>query len=374
MSSLASSRESNDQGGLAAAKKAHLRYRMDHVPGIQRIRRADGFEYRSSRGRLITDPRTLDRIRKLAIPPAWENVWICPSHFGHLQATGRDAKGRKQYRYHPRWRMVRDENKFERLIAFAEDLPRIRRRVRRDLRLPGLPRPKVLATVVKLLEETMIRVGNEEYARQNHSFGLTTLRNSHARIRKHEILFEFRGKGGTPHRVSIHDRRLARIVKRCQDLPGQLLFQYVDEAGKRHAIDSADVNNYLKEASGGEYTAKDFRTWAATWLAARTFTTHLRGPAAKGTKRALKQGILEVARQLGHTPAICKKCYIHPVIIDAYLDGSVATISGCVSNSSRPAKALSEQDLLQWLGRRMNRRKMNKTHPSPSSSALGQVA
>jgi DNA topoisomerase-1 len=337
---------------VAAAKRANLRYVADDRPGIQRVRRGNGFLYRSPHGKSITDKRTLDRIRQLAVPPAWSNVWICPSPSGHLQATGRDAKGRKQYRYHARWRGIRDGNKFDRLISFAEALPALRRCVRRDLKLPGLPREKVLATIVRLLEKTLIRVGNEEYARQNRSFGLTTLRNSHARIRKDEILFEFRGKGGIRHRVNVHDRRLARIVKRCQDIPGQVLFQYLDEDGKRHAIGSADVNAYLQEATGGEHTAKDFRTWAATLLAAKAFVALLGGTSRKATKRNLVRGIKAVAQQLGNTAAICRRCYIHPAIIDAYLDGSVTEITNVTHSRHRITP--SERDLLRWLRRRLD--------------------
>jgi DNA topoisomerase-1 len=333
----------------AAATRARLRYVVGDAPGIQRLRSGNGFRYRSPRGGLITEPRVLDRIRKLAVPPAWSNVWICPDPAGHLQATGRDVRGRKQYRYHARWRVIRDDNKFDRLIAFAQALPRIRRRVRHDLRLPGLPRDKVLATVVRLLETTMMRVGNEQYARQNGSFGLTTLRNPHAKVRKDEIHLEFRGKGGIRQRVTVQDQRVARIVKRCQDLPGQELFQYLDEAGKRHGIGSTQVNAYLQEASGGEYTAKDFRTWAATLLAAKCFQALVGPGLKKPTKRRLKEGIQEVAQQLGHTAAICRKSYIHPALIDAYLDGSLGTSSSTPLPPSKTARLRDEAGLLRWL-------------------------
>jgi DNA topoisomerase-1 len=335
---------------VAAAKRAKLRYVSDESPGIKRIHHHGGFRYRDARGKIITDPRVLERIKKLAVPPAWTDVWICPNPNGHLQATGRDKRGRKQYRYHERWRAIRDEHKFDRLIAFGKALPRIRRRVRRDLKLPGLPRAKVLGTVVQLLESTLMRVGNEEYTRQNGSFGLTTLRDSHARVRKNEIRLEFRGKGGIWHRLSVHDRRLARIVKRCQEIPGQDLFQYLDEHGRRHRIGSADVNRYLQEASGGEYTAKVFRTWNGTLLALQAFR-ECTCQHARPSKRNLKQCIDDVARQLGNTPAVCRKSYVHPELMAAFLDGSLDQWS---RRQIKPSKSTSrlradEAALLAWL-------------------------
>ena len=293
------------------------------MKSIRRLPSGRGFRYCSHRGRPLTDERTLERIRSLAIPPAWTDLKICPSPRGHLQATGRDAKGRKQYRYHERWRTTRDETKFDWLIDFATALPRIRRRVERDLRLPGLPRDKILATVVRLLETTLIRVGNDEYARTNQSYGLTTLRNRHVHVRKAEIQFEFRGKSGVKHCVSVDDRRLARIVKRCKQIPGHNLFQYLDEDGKRHPIGSTEVNDYLRDAARGEYTAKDFRTWGATLLAARAF--HVLPIAKTKGKRSrdIARAVQEVARQLGNTAAVCRKCYIHSAIIESYLDGSL---------------------------------------------------
>jgi DNA topoisomerase I len=295
-----------------SAKAAGLRYVSDAQPGISRLRSGNSFRYLTPEGRAVREAGTLARIRRLAIPPAWEDVWICAREDGHLQATGRDARGRKQYRYHPRWREVRDETKYGRMLAFAKALPRIRRRVSQDLALPGLPRDKVLATVVRLLETTRIRVGNQEYARANDSFGLTTLRTRQVRVNGSTMSFRFRGKSGVQHDVALNDRKLATIVRRMRDLPGYELFQYVDEAGERRAVDSADVNDYLRSAAGEEFTSKDFRTWAGTVLAAQAL--HECG------RNQLKHAIARVARQLGNTPAVCRKCYIHPAVIDAYLE------------------------------------------------------
>jgi DNA topoisomerase-1 len=265
------------------------------------------------------------RIKSLAIPPAWKDVWICPSPNGHLQATGRDAKGRKQYRYHPRWREVRDQTKYDRLVAFGQVLPAIRNRVEKDLVLTGLPRAKVIATVIKLLEVTLIRVGNEEYARQNQSFGLTTMRNRHVEVTGAKIRFAFRGKSGVKFNLDIHSPRLAKIVARCQDLPGQELFQYFDDNGELRSVDSSDVNEYLREVAGEDFTAKDFRTWAGTVLAARALRGL--GPFASQAhaKRNVVNAVESVAEKLGNTRAICRQCYIHPAIIEAYLDGRIGT-------------------------------------------------
>jgi len=254
---------------VESAKAASLRYVTDSTPGIRRVRRGTGFVYIGSNGKVIRDADELRRFKSLVIPPAWTDVWICPSPNGHLQATGRDAKGRKQHRYHQRWRDVRDETKYGRMLAFAKALPAMRKRVEHDLALPGLPREKVLATVVRLLETSLIRVGNEEYARRNHSFGLATLRNRHVNVSGSTIRFEFRGKSGVEHTLDINDKRLAKIIKRCQDLPGYELFQYIDEQGERHAIDAMDVNDYVKQLAGEEFSTKDFRTWHGTVLAAR---------------------------------------------------------------------------------------------------------
>jgi DNA topoisomerase-1 len=264
----------------------------------------------------------LDRIRSLAIPPAWTDVWICPAANGHLQATGRDARGRKQYRYHARWREVRDEVKYGRLIAFAEALPAIRQRTDRDLRRSGLPREKVLAAVVQLLEKTLIRVGNEEYARQNGSVGLTTMKDGHAKVQGGKVRFEFRGKSGIEHAIDLEDRRLAKIVKACRDLPGYELFQYVDAAATRQVIDSADVNAYLRELTGQDFTAKDFRTWAGTVLAAQALAAAEAFKSQREAKRNVVRAVESVAKRLGNTKAVCRKCYIHPAILDAYMDGA----------------------------------------------------
>ena len=308
---------------VAAAHAAGLRYVHDDQPGIGRVRVGKGFRYLDADGRPVGDPEVHRRIRSLAIPPAWTDVWICPSANGHLQATGRDAPSRKQSRYHPRWREVRDETKYGRMIAFAQALPAIRAAVERDLALPGLPRAKVLATIVRLLETTLIRVGNEDYAKENGSFGLTTLRNRHAEVNGTTLRFEFRGKSGVYHSVEVHDPRVAHIVKACQDLPGQELFQYLDEEGKRHRIDSTDVNEYLRAVSGADFKAKDFRTWAGTVLAARALRECEACTSQAQAKRNIVRAIETVAGRLGNTKAVCRKCYVHPAVIDAYLDGSL---------------------------------------------------
>lgn len=315
---------------IQSAEEAGLRYVSDDQPGIQRIRTADGFTYQDARGKAVTDAATLQRIKALAIPPAWQQVWICPRSNGHIQATGRDARGRKQYRYHARWRDVRDAAKYERLAAFGAALPRIRQQIDEDLKLRGLPRRKVLATVVKLLEETSIRIGNEEYRRENRSFGLTTMRDRHAHFDSHGVRFEFKGKSGKVHSVKVSDRRLARIVKQCQDIPGQELFQYLDEDGKRHAIESSDVNDYLKEISGSDFTAKDFRTWNGTVLAMRYLRLCERPSSATAGKRLVSGAIKSVAQDLGNTPAVCRKAYIHPVVVNAYMDGALDPEAGFV--------------------------------------------
>ncbi len=306
-----------------AALAAGLRYVCDDRPGIGRRRTGRGFRYVAPDGRPLRDPEEVARIRKLAIPPAWQDVWICPDPRGHIQATARDAKGRKQYRYHVRWREVRDLAKYGRLVAFGQVLPRIRARTDKDLARPGLPREKVLAAVVRLLETTLIRVGNEEYVRQNSSFGLTTLRDRHASVEGYKISFRFRGKSGKEHTVGLHDRRLSRIVKRCQDLPGQDLFQYEGEDGKPRSIGSTDVNEYLQEIAGEEFTAKDFRTWAGTVLAAWALHEFEAVDSHHRAKKNVVQAIEQVSTRLGNTPAVCRKCYVHPTVIDAYLDGSL---------------------------------------------------
>ena len=302
------------------------------------------FQILDASGRVVRDRELLDRIRRLAIPPAWRDVWICPQAAGHIQVTGRDARGRKQYRYHPRWREHRDQTKYERMVAFARALPAIRMRVAADLQAPGLRRRKVLATVVRLLETTFIRVGNEEYARANRSFGLTTLKDRHVSFGDAEVRFHFRGKSGVFHEISIRDAAIARIVRRCRDLPGQELFQYLDEDGRPATIDSADVNEYIRDVAGDEFTAKDFRTWAGTVLAATALCAmcaRAGGGADHGarvaagararfhrdrapSKRDVVRAIEEVARRLGNTPSVCRKSYVHPEVIGAFLDGSLA--------------------------------------------------
>src|SRR6059058_1357894 len=314
---------------VAAAEQAGLQYDSDERPGYGRRAKGKHFQYFDTEGKLIRDEQLLLRIKRLAIPPAWTNVWICPSPNGHVQATGRDARGRKQYRYHERWREVRDENKFERLAQFAKALPDIRRRVARDFELPGLPRRKVLATIVRLLERTFIRIGNEEYARENKSFGLTTLKNRHVKVRGAQVRFRFRGKSKRPHEVDVTDRRVAKVIAKCQDLPGQDLFQYVDEDGEVQDITSQDVNEYLRQIAGEDFTAKDFRPWRRTVLAAMALSTQEDFQTKKQAKSNIKTAICAVAELLGNTPAVSRKCYVHPVIVEAYLNRTrIAGLNG----------------------------------------------
>ncbi|HEY2826482.1 MAG TPA: hypothetical protein VGJ04_02695 [Pirellulales bacterium] len=293
-----------------AARDASLIYTTDSVPGIQRIRNGKGFVYKNSKGKRIGGALTLARIHHLVIPPAWSDVWICAAANGHLQATGRDARGRKQYLYHSRWRSIRDGNKFDRMAAFGRALPRIRRRVASDMRQSGITRTKVLATVVRLLEESLIRVGNEEYARENNSFGLTTLKNRHAQVSGSTVRFQFQGKSGKTHAIDVSDKKVAKIVKRCQELPGHDLFEYLDEEGQAHPIHSGQVNDYLHEIVGEEFTAKDFRTWAGTLSAAK-----LLSKSAAITQSKLAAAVKDVAKQLGNTPAVCRNSYIHPMFL-----------------------------------------------------------
>jgi DNA topoisomerase I len=308
-----------------SARAAGLRYTTDGRPGIRRRRRGvSAFTYMSADGNVIRDAGELRRIRALVIPPAWRDVWICPDPRGHLQATGRDARGRKQHRYHPGWRRVRDETKYYRMVGFAQALPAIRRRSTADLRRSGLPRDKVLAAVVQLLEKTLIRVGNDEYARHNRSFGLTTLRDGHVEISGTRVTFSFRGKSGVEHEVDLTDRRLARIVKACRDLPGYDLFQFIDDEGRRQSIGSSDVNEYLRGICGQDFTSKDFRTWAGTVLAATLLREYDLFDSETQAKRNIGQAVESVAKRLGNTKAVCRKCYIHPAIFDAYLDRSIA--------------------------------------------------
>lgn len=312
-----------------SAQEAGLRYVSDTMPGISRKRSGTGFTYRGPDGRTITDKKEVARIRSLAIPPAYTDVWICPSPNGHIQATGRDARGRKQYRYHPKWREIRDVTKFERMLEFSRVLPALRRQVEKDMAKPGLSREKVLATVVNLLECTGIRVGNDEYARANRSFGLTTLRDHHVEISGSKLRFQFRGKSGKVHDVVLTDRRLARIVARCQAIPGEILFQYEDENGVRQTVDSADVNAYLREITGQDFTAKDFRTWAGTLLAVAALREL--GPTPPSTREAksvVLKAIDRVAEQLNNTRAVCRKYYVHPAVFDTYMAGTMLAALG----------------------------------------------
>lgn len=307
---------------IEAAEQAGLVHVSDEAPGIRRLRAGTGFSYQQA-GKRVTDAAILKRIRALAIPPAWTQVWICPKANGHIQATGRDARGRKQYKYHAKFREVRDGTKFHRLLAFADSLPRIRAKVREHLGLRGLPRVRVLATVVHLLETTLIRVGSDEYARHNKSYGLTTLKPVHVDMDGSELKFNFKGKGGKVWKLGVRDRRIARIVRACQELPGQDLFQYIDDDGQTRDVTSADVNAYLREISGEDITAKDFRTWHGTVLAAlalQEFEAFDSGAAAKKNVRA---AIERVASRLGNTPTVCRKCYIHPEIFASYAEGAL---------------------------------------------------
>ncbi len=308
---------------VEAAESAGLTYVSDEDPGIRRRQSGKGWSYRGPDGRAIKDPKTLARIRSLAIPPAYTDVWICSDPRGHIQATGRDAKGRKQYRYHPRWREVRDSTKFEHMLDFAKALPAIRERIDADMAKRGLPREKVLATVVHLLENTLIRVGNMDYVKQNKSYGLTTLRDRHVDVDGAKLRFQFKGKSGKTWALQVQDRRIARIVKACQDVPGQHLFQYIDETGTRVPVTSTDVNAYLRDISGRDITAKDFRTWAGTVLAAIALQEFEEFDNAAKAKKNVRTAIEKVSARLGNTPTICRKCYIHPEIVNGYLEGSL---------------------------------------------------
>jgi DNA topoisomerase-1 len=326
--------------GVEAARAAGLRYIGEASPGIHRKRAGKGFAYYTPDGELVRQKERLNRIRSLAIPPAWIEVWICPSPRGHIQATGRDAKGRKQYRYHKSWREHRDETKYGRMIEFGRALPRLRKRIERDLSLPGMPRDKVVAAVVRLLDDSSIRVGNREYARDNKSFGLTTMRPKHVAVRGEVMRFKFTGKGGREHDVSVTDRRLAAIVRRCVELPGQELFRYLDEVGEPHTVESADVNEYIRETTGDDLTAKDFRTWSGTVLAACELARI--GPAENGAEANsnLVDAVRWVAAKLGNTTAVCRKCYVHPVVVESYLSGH--TIGACSRPDHTCERALLE--------------------------------
>jgi DNA topoisomerase I len=306
-----------------AAESAGLVYVSDEEPGIRRRKAGKGFSYLKADGTPVKDPATLKRIRSLAIPPAYTDVWICPKANGHIQATGRDAKGRKQYRYHARFREVRESTKYEHMLEFARGLPAIREKVAEHMALRGLPREKVLASVVHLLETTLIRVGNEDYAKQNKSYGLTTLRNRHVEVNGSELRFDFKGKSGKTWKLKVKDRRIAKIIRALQDLPGQDLFQYIDDEGERQSVTSADVNAYLREITGQDITAKDFRTWAGTVLAALALTEFETFDSDAKAKKNVRAAIEKVAARLGNTPTICRKCYIHPEILSSYVEGSL---------------------------------------------------
>jgi DNA topoisomerase-1 len=312
---------------IQTAKSAGIQYVSDAAPGIRRVRAGRGFRYLYSDGRPVRDPGVLRRIISIVVPPAWTDVWICPLANGHIQATGRDERGRKQYRYHPRWQEIRHQTKYDRMLDFGKSLPRLRRQIHADLSKPALSQEKVLATIIRLLETTLIRVGNEEYAKQNHSFGLTTLRMRHVKVLGSTLRFEFLGKSGIQHEIGVQDRRLARIVRDCMELPGQELFQYLDDEGKRHAIGSGDVNEYLRKISQQDFTTKDFRTWAGTVLAARALRECEPFSSQTQAKRNVVGAIKAVAVRLGNTVAVCRKCYIHPVVIEAYLNNTLPPLA-----------------------------------------------
>ena len=306
-----------------AAQEAGLTYVSDEDRGLSRERHGDGFRYLKANGDPVTEEATLDRVRRLAIPPAWTDVWICSKANGHLQATGRDARGRKQYKYHPQFREVRESTKYEHMLEFARALPAIRAKISEHMALRGLPREKVLATVVHLLESTLIRVGNDDYAKENKSYGLTTLRNPHVSVEGSQLRFRFKGKSGKSWQLQVKDRRVAKIVKACQELPGQKLFEYLDENGEAREVTSADVNAYLREITGCDITAKDFRTWAGTVMAALALREFETFDSQASAKRNLRAAIESVASRLGNTPTICRKCYIHPEILSAYTEGGL---------------------------------------------------
>jgi DNA topoisomerase I len=340
-----------------AAESAGLRYVTDDEKGLRRERAGDSFRYFKPNGEPLSDEGTLERIRKLAIPPAWTDVWICSRANGHLQATGRDARSRKQYRYHPQFREARESTKYEHMLDFARALPAIRAKLAEHMALRGLPREKVLATVVHLLETTLIRVGNDDYAKENKSYGLTTLRNPHVSVEGSELRFNFKGKSGKSWRLQVKDRRVAKIVRACQDLPGQKLFEYVDENGEPKEVTSSDVNAYLKEITGREVTAKDFRTWAGTVLAALALREFERADSQAATKKNLRAAIEQVAKRLGNTPTICRKCYVHPEVLAAYIEGGLALKIREAAPGPKNATALKpeEKAVLAMLEKRLAR-------------------
>ena len=310
---------------VEAAAATGLHYVDDTQPGLSRKRVRGKFQYFDAKGERIRDEAQIKRINLLVIPPAYTDVWICADALGHLQATGRDARGRKQYRYHPRWREVRDENKYARMLAFGQTLPKVRKQLEQHLATPGLSRDKVMATVISLLDNTLIRVGNSQYARDNQSYGLTTLLNEHVEVKGSAIAFQFRGKSGVEHQVSLKDQRLARIIKRCMELPGQHLFQYLDEDGERHHVSSHDVNEYLRTLHGSDFTAKDYRTWAGSALAL-AMLRELHWQPEPEAKRHIVNMVKDVARALGNTPAVCRRCYIHPAVLERFVLGELAAL------------------------------------------------
>ena len=357
--------------GAQAASAAHLIYVHGDRPGFRRVSRAGSTAYLDTRGRPIRATAVLSRIQSLAIPPAWTEVWICPDPRGHLQAWGRDSRARKQYRYHPRWRDVRDSAKYTRLLGFALALPRIRASVARDLRQPGLVRDKVLAAVVCLLEATMIRIGNQEYAKTNGSFGLTTLRRRHVEVTASTLRFEFIGKSRRHHTIDVTDRRLARIVRHCQELPGQELFKYVAPDGSHQIVDSDAVNAYLRKVAGEDFTAKDFRTWAGSVRALDLLIRQPRPESGRQAKAHVREVVIEVARQLGNTPAVCRKCYLHPAVVDAYQAGALQA-GMAQSPVPVPRLSLAERQLLALLRRDAAKgRPLQHLKPSATDSGAG---
>jgi DNA topoisomerase I len=356
---------------VEAAHEAGLVYSTDDEPGIHRRRKGKRFEYIGPDGRPIRDREVLNRIRSLAIPPAWDSVWISTRPRGHLQATGRDARGRKQHRYHQRWREERDANKFERMAGFGAALPRIRRRVAKDLRRPGLPMEKVVATIVRLLETTYIRIGNEEYARQNNSFGLTTLRSRHVDVKGSTVRFLFKGKSGSEVALGVTDRRVASVVKRCEELPGQNLFQYLDADSQRRTVGSDDVNAYLREATGADYTAKDFRTWAGTVLAACALRDVADFDSDAEARKKVVEAIDGVARKLGHTRAVCRRSYIHPAVIDTFLQGRLQSALS-LAMASRPSRLNADESAVLSLLRRTAHRRVRKERARLYQYAAGK--
>jgi DNA topoisomerase-1 len=367
-----------------AAETAGLRYVSDEEPGIRRKKSGKGFTFLKPDGSKVADKATLERIRSLAIPPAYTDVWICAKANGHIQATGRDAKGRKQYRYHPAFREVRESTKYEHMLEFARGLPAIRKTIDEHMSLRGLPREKVLATVVHLLENTLIRVGNADYVKQNKSYGLTTLRDPHVKVEGGELRFQFKGKSGKTWKLQVKDRRIARIVKACQDLPGQDLFQYLDENGEQQSITSADVNAYLKEITGRDITAKDFRTWAGTVLAALALKEFEEFDSEAKAKKNIRAAIEKVSGRLGNTPSICRKCYVHPEVFSSYMDGELLLeIKEEIETELRedlPSLKPEEAAVLSLLQERLSREvkkqeeaKPSKKRRSPARKAQGKV-